>query len=198
MVKWRLINWIWQVKGSIALEHGQLANDPFEALHPLFHDYGTSYERVGETLSFRKKDQAAQDKLSVFDHGSLRVEQGATGPVLRYRLSSRTLLFCFLLPFFFLGIAQVTVAMARFDKPPRKEEKTKKVDKPPLPLNPIDKALGAPAPDKHKKKPDEKKDKHSPTSAYAFAAIFAGLYLIGRVLEDRLVRTLFRKALRGA
>jgi hypothetical protein len=65
------------------------------------------------------------------------------------------------------------------------------------PMNPIDKALGAPAPDKDGKKPDRKGDKYSPTSAYVFASLFALLYVIGRVLEARLVKARLRKALAG-
>jgi hypothetical protein len=69
-------------------------------------------------------------------------------------------------------------------------------------MNPIDKALGAPAPEKPKKKDADKErgddDKPTPTPAYVFAAIFATLYVVGRILEDRLVRTLFRKRLLGS
>ena len=67
-------------------------------------------------------------------------------------------------------------------------------------MNPIDKALGAPAPDKKKDGADKgegkKKKKPSPTYAYVFAGIFASLYVIGRILEDRLVRRLFDKLLK--
>jgi hypothetical protein len=67
-------------------------------------------------------------------------------------------------------------------------------------LNPIDQFLGAPAPEKPSKKDKDKEDgdkKPSPTAAYVFAGIFAALYLIGRVLEDKMVKTLFRKRLLG-
>jgi hypothetical protein len=68
-------------------------------------------------------------------------------------------------------------------------------------MNPIDKALGAPAPDKSKKDDEDgggkKGKKLSPTPAYVFAGIFAALYVVGRVLEDWLVRRLFKKALDG-
>jgi hypothetical protein len=68
-------------------------------------------------------------------------------------------------------------------------------------LNPIDKFLGAPAPKKpakNGKDKDEKDKKPSPTAAYVFAAIFATLYGVGRILEDVLVKSLFRKRLIGA
>jgi len=61
--------------------------------------------------------------------------------------------------------------------------------------------LGSPAPEKPKKdgtdKSKEDDKKPSPTSAYVFAAIFAALYVVGRILEARLVKGLFRKSLLG-
>ena len=201
----RFIDWIWQVRGSLALAPGQSSADAFDRLDPLFRQTGTSHERTGDTLVFTKKDQAAQDKMSVFDGGELRIEQGAAGSVLRYRLTSRILLFCFLAPLLFLGVAQLTVAVGKFQKPDaaskaEKEAQKKKDDaKKALPQNPIDKFLGAPAPEKPGKKDkdkDKEKDKKpSPTASYVFAAIFATLYLVGRILEDRLIKRLFRRKL---
>ena len=208
----RFVDWIWHVRGSLALAPEQSSDDAFTRLDPLFRQPGTSHERINDTLIFRKKDQAAQDKMSIFDDGVLRVERGRAGSVLRYHLTSRALLFCFLAPLLFLGIAQLTIAMGKLQKPsteaagkPGKAShaKQKPVKKDAdIPMNPIDKALGAPAPEKPgKKRADEAKDrdkKPSPTPAYVFAAIFATLYAVGRVLEDRLVRTLFRKSLLGS
>jgi len=57
----RLTDWIWHVRGSLALAPGQSSEDAFDRLSPLFHETGTSYERGNDTLTFRKKDQAAQD-----------------------------------------------------------------------------------------------------------------------------------------
>ena len=194
----RFIDWIWHVRGTLALDPGQSCSDAFDRLDPLFREAGTSQERTSDTLTFRKKDQAVQDKLSVFDDGVLRIEPAVGGAVLRYRLTSRMLLFCFLAPLMFIGIAQLTVAVNRFQKPPAEAEakKKKKVE---FPMNSIDKALGAPAPEKPDKKKDEagRKKKPSPTAAYVFAGIFAALYIIGRLLEDRLVKSLFRKRLLG-
>ncbi len=198
----RFVEWIWHIKGSLPLASGQSADDAFYSLDPLFRERGTTSERSGNTLTFTKKDQAAQDKMSIFDGGILRIEDGATGPVLRYYLASRALLFCFLAPLLFIGFGQLTVAVGKLESP-AKEEVAKKPEKEEAvqPQNPIDKFLGAPAPEKPKKDPADKakKDdkKHSPTTAYVFAAMFAALYLIGRVLEDRLIRSVFRKALRG-
>ena len=209
----RFIDWIWQIRGSVALAPGQSSDDAFDRLDPLFRAGGTSHDRTTDTLTFRKRDQAAQDKMSIFDGGVLWVEQGVAGAVLRYRLTSRALLFCFLAPLMFLAFAQLTIAVANHEKAVAeaaeksgKADAKKKAEKKDvvLPQNPIDKALGAPAPEKPKtakekakdKKDKDKKDKGpSPTPAYVFAGIFATLYVVGRVLEDWLIRKRFRERL---
>ena len=196
----RFIDWIWHIRGSLALAPGQSGNQAFDRLDPLFRQTGTSHQRTSDTLVFRKKDQAAQDKMSVFDGGVLRIERGAAGAVLRYHLTSRALLFCFLAPLLFLGIAQFTVVVVKHQKPSTDAAKSKKKDAQ-VPMNPIDKALGAPAPEKPKKdgadKTEGKDKKPSPTPAYVFAAIFACLYVVGRILEDRLIKAQFKKRLLG-
>jgi hypothetical protein len=211
-VNLRFIDWIWHVRGSLALAPEQSGDDAFDRLDPLFRQSGTNHERTNGTLIFRKKDQAAQDKMSVFDWGMLRIEKGATGSVLRYHLTSRALLFCFLAPLLFLGIAQFTVAVVKPEKPAseiagkagKSSGASQKVaaKKMVVPMNPIDKALGAPAPEKPGKDdadgPGKRGKKTSPTPAYVFAAIFAILYVAGRILEDRLVKALFRKSLLGS
>ncbi|TCM20556.1 hypothetical protein EDF56_102217 [Novosphingobium sp. PhB165] len=200
----RFIDWIWHVRGSVTLAPEQSSDDVFDRLDPLFRQYGTSHERTNDTLIFRKKDQAAQDKMSVFDGGVLQIEQGVSGSVLRYHLTSRALLFCFLAPLLFLGMAQLTIALSKHEKPSAEAADTsgkgrdakKNAD---VPMNAIDKALGAPAPEKKDAgKAEGRNKKPSATSAYVFAAIFAALYLVGRILEDRLVKALFRKSLLGA
>jgi hypothetical protein len=196
----RFIDGIWHVEGSLPLAPGQSVDDAFDRLEPLFRQTGTTRERTGDTLSFRKEIQAAQDKMAVFDGGVLRIEQDAPGLMLRYRLASRALLFCFLAPLLFLAFAQATIVLGKFEKA-RTEAKGKKpeVKKPPVVLNPIDKALGAPEPDPPKKKgkKDEDDKKPSPTPGYVFAGIFAALYAVGRILEDRRIKALFRKSLLG-
>jgi len=199
-VNLRFIDWIWHIRGSLALAPGQSGNQAFDRLDPLFRQTGTSHQRTSDTLIFSKKDQAAQDKMSVFDGGVLRIERGAAGAVLRYHLTSRALLFCFLAPLLFLGIAQLTIVVVKHQKPSTDAAKSKKKDAQ-VPMNPIDKALGAPAPEKPKKdgadKAEGKNKKPSPTPAYVFAAIFAFLYLAGRILEDRLIKAQFKKRLLG-
>jgi len=140
----------------------------------------------------------------------LHIERGAAGPVLRYHLTSRALLFCFLAPLLFLFFAQLTIALGKLEKPATEQaEKAKKdaeAEKDPaekyakVPMHPIDKFLGAPEPEKSKKDAKDKEDdkKHSPTAAYVLAAMFAVLYLVGRVLEDRLIKARFRRRLLGS
>ncbi len=227
----RYIDWIWHVRGSLALAPGQSSDEAFGRLDPLFDQPGTSHERTGDTLAFRKKDPVAQDKLSVFDSGVLAIEPGVEGAELRYSLVSRALLFCFLAPLLFLGIAQLTIASGWLDKPPtpaetKKAEAKEKAEEAKMaarPMNPIDKLLGAPAPETKKDKDkakadkaakgakgakgakdgkgdddDKKDDKPSPTAAYIFAGIFAALYVGGRIIEDWLVKRLFKRQLLGA
>ena len=203
------INWIWHIRGSLALAPGQTSDDVFDRLDPLFHQPGTSRDRANDTLTFQKKDQAAQDKMSVFDGGVLRIEKSGAGSVLRYHLTSRALLFCFLAPLFFVVLAQATIAVNNFYAPgtsaadklaadkaeAKRKEADEKIAK--IPMNPIDKALGAPAPKKPGADDKDGGDDKKPTTkaAYVFAGIFAALYIIGRILEDRLIKSLFKKRL---
>jgi hypothetical protein len=194
------IDWIWHIRGSLPLASGQSSKDAFDRLAPLFQQRGTSHQMANGILTFSKKDQAAQDKMSIFDDGTLQIDRGAAGPMLRYHLISRALLLCFLAPFVFVGIAQLTIAINNFDKtpPPAKSAAAKKPAA--VPMNPVDKFLHAPAPDASKKDvaPMSKKGgKPTPTPAYVFATFFAILYVVGRILEDRLIRGLFRKSLLG-
>lgn len=192
-VKLRSIDWIWNVRGSVPIPPGQSAGETLDRLAPLFEQPGTTHETTADALTFRKKDQAAQDKLSVFDSGELRIDRDARGPVLRYRLVSRALLFCFMLPLLFLGFAGLTIGLNHLQAPSAKAakaEKPKAKKTPDVPMNPIDKALGAPAPEKKKdkdKKADDDKNP-TPTAAYVFAGIFALLYVVGRVLEASTLR----------
>jgi len=200
----RLIDWIWHIRGSVDLPAGQTSEDAFARLQPLLSQPGTSQHRAADALRFSKTDPAAQDKLAVFENGTLHVEQGGAGPVLRYHLISRALLLCFLAPLLFLAFAQLTIAVGQWQEPATKAAEKAKADKKKdakkdqaLTMNPIDKALGAPAPEKDGKKPDRKGDKYSPTSAYVFASLFAALYVIGRVLEAWLVKKRLRRTLAG-
>ena len=187
----RFIDWIWNVRDTLALDPRQSSEEAFGRLDPLFREPGTNCQRTDDTLIFSKKNQGAQDKMAVFDGGSLQIDRSVDGAVLRYHLTSRALLFCFLAAPFFLGIAQVTKVIGNFEKPAPHEEKKH----PDVPMNPIDKALGAPEPDKSKKDEAKEDKKLSPTAAYIFAGIFAILYVVGRILEDRLIKARFKSSL---
>jgi hypothetical protein len=193
----RFIDWIWHIRGSLALAAEQTSDEAFDKLAPLFRQTGTSHDRTHDTLTFLKKNQAAQDKMSIFDGGVLQIERGPAGSVLHYHLTSRALLLCFLAPLLFLGFAQLTIAMGKLEKSSLEasEKRTERKDAA-LPQHPIEKALGAPTPEKPDKEDAEEEDKKpSPTSAYVFAAIFAVLYAVGRILEQGLVKALFKKSL---
>jgi hypothetical protein len=190
-VNLRFIDWIWHIRDSVALAPGQSSEDAFDRLDPLFGQAGTSYQRTNDTLTFTKKNQAAQDKMSVFDGGALRIDKSVGGSVLRYHLTSRALLFCFLAAPLFLAIAQFTVVVVKVEKPTPHEEKKH----PDLPMNWIDKALGAPEPDNSKKDDADEDKKLSPKAAYIFSGIFAALYVVGRILEDRLIKARIKKSL---
>ena len=210
----RFIEWIWHVKGSLPLAPAQSSDEAFERLDPLFQTRGTTYERSGDRLTFSKTNIAPQDRMSVFEGGYLQVEENPEGPVLRYNLKSKALLFCFLAPLLFLAFAQLTIAVGNYEKQKaaaeaaaNEDKKDEKKEDPAekyasVPLHPIDKFLGAPEPEKPKK--DEKKEKEkkdrgpSPTPAYVFAGIFATLYIVGRILEAWLIKKRFRQRLLGA
>lgn len=212
----RMIDWIWTVRGSIALPPNQTADEAFDRLEPFFQAHGTRFERADDTLQFTKKDQLAQDRMSIYDHGILQIERGEAGGVLRYRMVSRALLFCFLAPLLFVAFGQMIVGIGILEGPPTaaekklQEKKKKAEEKKVRTLHPIDQFLGAPAPEKPKKdeKSTDKKDgdkkekdkngnKQSPTAAYVFAVLFAILYGVGRVLEDWLIKKRFRRNLMG-
>lgn len=140
-----VIDRIWRVRASLPLEAGRSPEDVFSKLDGLFQADGTRYETNGDTLTFTKKDPIAQDKMATFNRGTLRVAQGSQGSELFYDLKSDALLFCFALPFLFLGIAWLL--------------------------------------------------KESRTPAFVFAGIFATLYVVGRILEPYLIKSVFRKAI---
>ena len=112
----KLFDWIWKVEGALALPPGLGAEEAFERLDPMLREPGTTLEREGARLSYAKKDPVAQDKLSAFEKGELLVEDTEAGGVLRWRLSSRALLACFLAPLLFLAFGQLNVAVGKYEK----------------------------------------------------------------------------------
>ena len=215
----RFFDWIWHIRGSVPLAPGQSNDDAFDRLDSLFRERDTSHDRTRDTLSFRKSNQQPQDRMAIFDSGVLQIASGAAGPVLRYDLTGRALLFCFLAPLLFLAFAGLSIGLGAIDKPTaaevaeqKKNDEEKEKRNAARPQNPIDKFLGAPAPEKPKSEAEKKKDEakkkaagededeseHSPTAAYVFAGIFAALFVGGRILEAWLIRRLFRKRLQDA
>ncbi|MBX9885161.1 MAG: hypothetical protein K2X68_09330 [Novosphingobium sp.] len=207
MARW--ISWIWHIRGEVPLPPGQSPDEAFAKLDPLFAHSGTTHARMGDMVLVTKRDQLAQDPLSVIDSGTLRIEPAEQGAVLRYHLVSRALLYCFLAPLLFLAVGQLTVFLGTLEKA-RSEEKAskeaaKKDKQGAIQLHPVDAFLGAPAPEKPKdgKKDakdkttdgDEEEDDFSPTAAYVFAGIFAALWLLGRLLEPWLIRRRFGRSL---
>ncbi|WP_235927544.1 hypothetical protein [Sandarakinorhabdus rubra] len=202
----RSVDWIWRVRGQLALPAGQSPDTAIERLAPLFDEPGTSIQTSASTLAFIKKDPPAQDKLAVFDAGVLSVDDGGGSPVLRYDMSSRFLLACFLAPFMFFAFGQIGLAAANYqkakaeaeEKTAKKPEKKKPEMKDPV-LHPVDAFLGAPAPKtaKEMKAEREKKKKEPPSAkpAYVFTGIFAFLYVLGRILEEMLARRQFSRRL---
>ncbi|ANQ41862.1 hypothetical protein BAR24_10590 [Gluconobacter oxydans] len=208
----RFIDWIWCVRGSVPLASDLSTDKAFEKLNALFQVPGTTYDRVQERLVFQKKNQPSQDKMSIFDSGVLSVEASEHGRRLRYNLVSRTLLLCFLAPALFFGFAKVFEFTREHQKPALvtsashsagssavvddKKNPAEKKDAVP-PMNSIDKFLGAPAPDKKDDAKDEEKKakKLSPTPAYVFCGLFAFLYVVGRILEQILIKREFTRAI---
>jgi hypothetical protein len=141
------IDRIWCTRGSLKLDPPQSPAEAFGKLDSLFHESGTTYEVKQDTLTFRKKDPVAQDRMATFNSGTLRVVDGQEGCELLYDMSSNTLLFCFALPFFFAVIAWLLET--------------------------------------------------SRTPALVFAGLFSVLYVVGRILEPWLIRSVFRKTLSG-
>jgi len=190
-VKVPFIDRIWHVEGSLEIHPAQSPAEAFDKLGPLLDANGTKHEINGDTLNYSKDNPAAQDKLATFTRGTLQVVEEAGTSKLRYRLASPALLMCFLAPLLFLGFAQITLFINDMERPANEASAdaadAQEEEDPVQPLNPIDVFLGAPAPeqpgDKDKDKEEEKDKGHSPTPAYVFAALFAALYGVGRILE---------------
>ena len=66
-VNLRFIDWIWHIRGSVPLAPGQSSDEAFDRLDPLFRVRDTHHDRAHDALTFRKSNQAPQDKMSIFD-----------------------------------------------------------------------------------------------------------------------------------
>jgi len=193
-VNLHFIDWIWRVRGTLPVVPSQPAAQAFGKLEDLFQEQNTTYRVDGDTLFFTKKNPLPQDKMSVFDGGTLRIADG----VLRYDMTSRALLACFMAPLFFFLVGHAGVAMDQWRNPPavvaakEKAEKKRQTVKPEdVPMNPVDVFLGAPKPEK-KKNTDQigkRNRKPSMTTAYVFMGIFFFLWIFGRILEHKLIHS---------
>lgn len=195
-----LIDHIWRVRGALPIDPALSPEEAFARLDPLLHTAGTAIQVEAGVLTYAKHNPAAQDKLATFTRGRLWIEQAGAGAVLRFDLFSHALLFAFLAPLLFLGFAQLAEAVNGWEKAGADVSEKAKDDDMPKPvkaLNPVDRFLGAPAPEDPSKKKDESKDegRHSPVEGYVMAGLFALIYLVGRWLEPWLVRRRFRAAL---
>lgn len=210
MLRLPFIDRIWTARGFIELDPPRAPADVFARLDPLLQAKGTGYDVDGNTLTYRKDNPAAQDKLATFTRGTLQVVQEGGQSILRYRLTSPALLMVFLAPLLFLMLGQVIILVNQLDRGSEEEkataekQKQEEKDEEPPPLNFIDQALGAPAPEslEEKKKREQEEGKKedgelSPKPAYVFAGIFAVLFLVGRFLEPWLIKRTFRRIVNG-
>lgn len=197
-----VFDWIWHIKGKLPIEPTNSPGEAFAKIQNLFETSNTSYRVNGETLIFTKNNPLPQDKMSVFDSGFLRV----SGGTLHYSMKSRALLACFLAPLFFFALGYAGVAMDQWRNPPEvvkaKAEAAKKrslVKPEDVPMNPVDKVLGAPVPEKKKDGEEIGKRNRKPSmkTAYTYMGIFFALWIVGRILEHKLIHNLLRKRLAG-
>lgn len=179
------------------MDPAQSPADAFDRLDPLFRASGTSHRVQNGTLTFTKRGQLPQDPMSIFDHGTLRINNG----ILRYDMSSRALLACFLAPIAFFGMGHIGVALDKWRNPPEvvaaKAEAAKKrslIKPEDVPLHPIDQFLGAAKPEKKKDGEEigKRNRKPSMTTAYVFMGIFFALWVLGRILENVLIHSRMR------
>lgn len=198
------IDRIWRASGEVSVAEPLSPQEAFARLDPLFRTPGTTCAVEGDTLTYSKRNPAAQDKLATFTSGALRVEQQQDGSSrLFFHVSSTALLLCFLAPLLFLGFAQGMTQINAWEQAkaaavaaPDKEAEKPKVKRE---LHWVDKLLGAPEPEdpakKKNKDKDKPKEKLRTTPAYVLAGLFFVIYLVGRVLEPWLLKRTLRAAL---
>lgn len=213
---------IWRVQSSLELDQDLTPSETFARLDPLFQTQGTTYSKEGNTLTYSKKNPAAQDKLATFTAGTLRHVRERGAARLHYDVTSTALLLCFLAPLFFLGFAGLIVVVNELEAPyiaakkaeEEKEKEKEKAEEEEIKLHWIDQMLGAPEPkqpgDKEKEEKEEKEKKraqegeeeeeeddanHSPDRSLQLAALFFVIYCVGRVLEPYLLKRTFRRML---
>ncbi|MEN7538443.1 hypothetical protein [Aurantiacibacter flavus] len=203
------IDWIWRIRGEIAIEPPLTTEETFARLQPLVDKETTECDIGDSTLTYVKGNPAAQDRLATFSRGTFTVEQQGGLTRLLYDVKSNALALVLLAPLFFLGFAQVAVAINQWED--RKAELAKgeatgeavedEEEGEPAPHHWIDEALGAPAPETLEQKQqrmeeegEQKKEKLPTTPSYALAGLFLALYVLGRFLEPYLFRRTLKRA----
>ncbi len=206
MSKMHFIDWIWRARGSVELNPPMSPAQVFEKLDPILDEADVTPNADEGSLTYKKHNPGAQDRLATFSSGKLLVQEEEGQMRLRYDLKSPALRLVFLAPLLFLAIAVGTEILSDHERLKQEQEEAAKgeeeeeEDEEEEPRNPIDVFLGAPEPltlEEKKQREEEKKDedKHSAKPAYVFAGIFATLWLLGRFLEPWLVRRTFRRTL---
>ncbi len=203
------IDWAWRSRGAIEIDPPLTTEETFERLKPLVDEKTTECDFGDNTLTYVKGNPAAQDRLATFSQGTLTVEQQGGLTKLLYDVKSNALALVLLAPLFFVGFAQVAVAINKWED--RKAEALKATgaadeeeeeEKEPAPHHWIDEALGAPAPEtleqkkeRMEKEGDKKKEKLPTTPTYVLAGLFLVLYIVGRFLEPYLFRRTLKRAI---
>lgn len=108
MSRLRAIDWIWHVRGTLALPGRPIS---LSALEPVFEERGTTLEHGPDTLVFHKDNPDSQDKLASFERGTLQIVDTEDGPALHYDLTSHPLLWCFVAPVPFAALAYAAQPM---------------------------------------------------------------------------------------
>ena len=202
------IDWAWRTRGAIAIDPPLTTEETFARLKPLVDEDSTQCDYGDNTLTYVKGNPAAQDRLATFSRGVFTVEQQGGLTRLLYDVKSNALALVLLAPLFFVGFAQIAVAINHWEdrKAEAVEAKDEKAgdeeEKEPAPHHWIDEALGAPAPEtleqkkaRMEKEGEKKKEKLPTTPSYVLAGLFVALYLLGRFLEPYLFRRTLRRAL---
>ena len=200
-----MIDRIWRSRGSLCIEEQVSADEVLERLSCLFDAEEMTLDRMQARIDYRKFNPAAQDRLATFSNGTLRLTEEHGRKVVHFDVGSPALLLTFLAPVLFLALGGGIVGLGQWEEAKvvqqGEQEEEKEEEEEPAELHWIDQMLGAPAPEKPDKDKDEKEEEeeeenedYSPNQAFGVAALFALLYLVGRILEPKL----FKKTLRGA
>ncbi|WP_137681562.1 hypothetical protein [Aurantiacibacter suaedae] len=203
------IDWAWRSRGEIAIEPPLTTEETFARLRPLVDKETTECDYGDNTLTYIKGNPAAQDRLATFSQGTLTVEQQGGLTKLLYDVKSNALALVLLAPLFFVGFAQIAVAINQWEdrkaevaKAEGASEEEADEEEEPAPHHWIDEALGAPAPETLEQKKqrmeeegEQKKEKLPTTPSYVLAGLFLALYVLGRFLEPYLFRRTLKRAL---